>query len=107
MVIKSQMVKGFLDGFILAILLKEKLTTSEIIQRINKKGYYQITEGTMYPLMLRLENNQLVMSNRVQNVKGPSLKVYEITNEGIEALNAIIESWQEFKTLADAILKGR
>lgn len=106
MSVKTQIVKGFLEGFVLSTLKENQLSTTEIISFLSLKGYHELSEGTLYPLMLRLESNGLVQSARKYNPLGPSKKIYQITEKGLCMLEEIVNTWKLFKIQADAILKG-
>ena len=53
--IPSQMLKGTLEGCVLAVLRKEECYGYEISQRLESYGFGRVPEGTVYPLLLRLE----------------------------------------------------
>ncbi|MDY0346226.1 MAG: PadR family transcriptional regulator [Acholeplasma sp.] len=103
---KVQIIKGFLDGFVLSVLENENLFTTDIIHRLDELGYKNLSEGTIYPLLLRLESSNLISSDKVYNALGPSKKKYKITPQGLDELQSIKDIWQEFKTLSDSILGG-
>lgn len=102
-----QIIKGFLDGFVLSVLEKENLFTTDIIHRLDELGYKNLSEGTIYPLLLRLESSNFISSDKVYNALGPSKKKYKITPLGLEELHSIKEIWQAFKIISDTILGGR
>jgi PadR family transcriptional regulator, regulatory protein PadR len=104
---KVQIIKGFLEGFVLEVLSKEPLFTHEIIQRLDDMGYKNLSEGTIYPLMLRLEAQFFIEYTKVANPLGPMKKRYRITQDGIEELDNIKTIWVEFKTISDHILGGK
>lgn len=105
--IKTQMIKGFLDGFVLKVLENESLYTGDIIQRLADYGLTNLSEGTIYPLLLRLESAKLLESKRINNPLGPSRKVYFITPLGVEELKKIKAFWYEFSEICYRILGGR
>ena len=55
--IPSQMLKGVLEGCVLAILSGRESYGYEISERLEGYGFGRIAEGTVYPLLLRLERN--------------------------------------------------
>ena len=104
---KAQIIKGFSEGFVLEVLSKEALFTNEIIERLSDKGYKNLSEGTIYPLMLRLESLYYIEYEKVPNPLGPMKKKYAITKYGIEELSNIKAIWAEFKIISDSILGGQ
>lgn len=104
--IKTQMIKGFLEGFVLKVLEKESLYTGDIIKKLSDNGLTNISEGTLYPLLLRLENSKFLMAKRINNPLGPSRKVYSITPLGVQELEKITDFWLEFNQICHRILGG-
>ncbi|MFA7417702.1 MAG: PadR family transcriptional regulator [Acholeplasma sp.] len=101
---KTQMIKGFIEGFILEVLSKESLSSSEIIHHLKDTSTLEISEGTMYPLMLRMEKEGFVISKQIYNPSGPRIKMYAITPQGTEEKERIKKSWQIFKEIAEKLL---
>ena len=69
--IPSQMLKGTLEGCVLAIISKKKTYGYEISQQLMAYGFGKITEGTIYPLLLRLEKNKWVHATYQASDLGP------------------------------------
>ncbi|WP_162146788.1 PadR family transcriptional regulator [Acholeplasma granularum] len=105
--IQTQMIKGFIEGFILKVLLNNTFSSIEIITYLRQKSNLEISEGTIYPLMLRLERDQYVTSEQFYNPNGPKIKKYSITKRGIIELNLIKEYWNEFKEIATTLLEDK
>ena len=61
MVIPSQMLKGTLEGCILAVIGEQETYGYEISQQLERYGFGKIAEGTIYPLLLRLESMRYLM----------------------------------------------
>ena len=84
--VKSQMRKGTLEYCILLLLRKEPAYTSDIIQKL---------EGTLYPLLTRLKNSELLSYQWIESTQGPPRKYYQLTPKGEEFLGELETSWQE------------
>ena len=69
--IPSQMLKGTLEGCILAIISKNETYGYEISRQLEEYGVGSIAEGTIYPLLLRLEKNVLVTAVYRHSELGP------------------------------------
>lgn len=93
--IPSQMLKGTLEGCILGIISKQETYGYEISQQLFQYGFGKIAEGTIYPLLLRLEKNRLVSAVYRQSEVGPKRKYYSLTPSGQEELQRFITSYQE------------
>lgn len=103
--IPSQMLKGVLQGSVLAILGEKESYGYEIVQDLTAYGFGQISEGTVYPLLLRLEKSGLVSAKFMDSGLGPRRKYYALTEQGRQALEAFRVSFREM-TAAVARLPG-
>jgi len=90
---------------VLAVLsqLKEKEYGYSLKQRLIKEGL-DIHEGTLYPLMRRLESQGLLISEwQVVNEKRPR-RYYRISPEGEKVLNDLSQNWEQLKTVISKII---
>ncbi|MDR2810693.1 MAG: PadR family transcriptional regulator [Tannerellaceae bacterium] len=92
--VKSQMRKGTLEYCILLLLRKEAAYTSDIIQKLQEAKLI-VVEGTLYPLLTRLKNSELLGYRWVESSQGPPRKYYELTSKGESFLSELETSWQE------------
>lgn len=102
---KAQMRKGILEYCILLILSKKPLYASDIIGEL-KAAQMIVVEGTLYPLLTRLKNDEYLSYKWEESLQGPPRKYYELTEVGKTFLSELEISWSE---LVDAIqqLKGK
>jgi PadR family transcriptional regulator, regulatory protein PadR len=96
---KAQMRKGILELCILAILKQKERYPSEILEAL-KDTELIVVEGTLYPLLTRLKNEELLTYRWEESSSGPPRKYYSISDKGIEVLNELKTSWS---TLADSV----
>lgn len=92
--VKSQMRKGILEYCILLLLKKEPAYTSDIIQKLQEAKLI-VVEGTLYPLLTRLKNSELLSYRWVESTQGPPRKYYQLTEKGEEFLGELEASWEE------------
>lgn len=92
--VKSQMRKGTLEYCILLLLKKEPAYTSDIIQKLQEARLI-VVEGTLYPLLTRLKNSELLSYQWIESTQGPPRKYYRLTEKGEEFLGELEISWQE------------
>lgn len=85
--ISSQMLKGTLEGCILAIISQNETYGYEISQQLEQYGFGKIVEGTIYPLLLRLEKVNLIYSIIRESKSGSKRKCYFLTDEDKKELN--------------------
>lgn len=96
----TEMLKGTLEGIVLAILAVRPAYGYEITARLREQGFSDIVEGTVYALLVRIEKRGLVDVEKVPSEKGPPRKVYALNAQGGEYLQ---EFWGSWKFLAERI----
>jgi len=82
----SQLLKGILEGCILALIAKGETYGYEINARLSKCGFANICEGTLYPVLSRLEKNGDIVCRKEKSPFGPIRKYYKISPKGEENL---------------------
>ena len=107
MSIRSQLLKGILDGCVLAVIEKAPVYGYELSKKLQDAGLNDVSEGTVYPVLLRLQKNGYIRGEMRPSDAGPNRKYYFLTDEGKDALQAIIEEWKQLATPVNVILKGR
>jgi len=98
---KIQMRKGVLEYCILSIIKKGDAYASDIIDEL-KKAEMIVVEGTLYPLLTRLKNDNLLQYRWEESTAGPPRKYYALTDEGEFFLNELAETWSQ---LIEAVAK--
>ena len=96
----TEMLKGTLEGIVLAILAESPAYGYEITLRLREQGFADIVEGTVYALLLRIEQRGFVDVEKVPSEKGPPRKVYSINALGRTQLD---EFWRTWSFLAEHI----
>ena len=92
--VRSQMRKGMLEYCILLLLHREASYASDIIQKL-KEAHLIVVEGTLYPLLTRLKNDNLLAYEWVESTQGPPRKYYSLTSEGETFLQGLEDAWNE------------
>lgn len=95
--IPSQMLKGTLEGCILKVISKKETYGYEISEMLHEYGFSDISEGTIYPMLLRLEKNGLITAQYKASPVGPKRKYFSITERGIEEIQAFYASFSELE----------
>jgi PadR family transcriptional regulator PadR len=91
---KAQMRKGVLEFCILSILSEGDAYPTEIIERM-KSAKLVVVEGTLYPLLTRLKNLEILSYRWEESTSGPPRKYYRLTENGKKFLEELDTSWQE------------
>ena len=101
---KAQMRKGILEYCILTVLSKREAYPSDIIQEL-KEAKLIVVEGTLYPLLTRLKNAELLQYNWVESSSGPPRKYYSLTDKGQAFLTELKTTWNELQEAVQLISK--
>ncbi len=96
----TEMLKGVLEGIVLAILAKRPAYGYEITAWLRERGFADIAEGTVYALLVRIEQRGLVDVEKVPSEKGPPRKVYSLNRAGQAYLD---EFWGTWSFLAERL----
>jgi len=91
---KAQMRKGVLEYCILSILKKGDAYVGEILFTL-KESKMLVVEGTIYPLMTRLKNAELLSYRWEESTSGPPRKYYSITTKGNQFLEELHTTWHD------------
>lgn len=89
----TEMLKGTLEGIVLATLATRSAYGYEITARLRDEGFEDLAEGTVYALLVRIEQRGLVDVEKVPSEKGPPRKVYSINALGRTQLDEFWKTW--------------
>jgi PadR family transcriptional regulator, regulatory protein PadR len=101
---KAQMRKGILEFCILHLLNGKELYVSELIEHL-KAGQLDVVEGTLYPLLTRLKNGDILSYRWEESNAGPPRKYYQITPKGQTFLTELQSTWQALNIAVDFFTK--
>ncbi|WP_029136622.1 PadR family transcriptional regulator [Nakamurella lactea] len=96
----TEMLKGTLEGIVLSILAERPAYGYEITARLREQGFADLVEGTVYALLVRIEQRGFVDVQKVPSEKGPPRKVYSVNAQGRDQLE---EFWRTWSFLAERI----
>jgi PadR family transcriptional regulator PadR len=99
-----QLKKGALELCVLALLSQHDSYAYEIASRLAEA--IGMGEGTIYPLMRRLQNDGLVDTYLVESPAGPSRKYYKLTATGRTSFDQQKAAWASFSQAMQDILGG-
>ena len=100
---QSQMKKGILEFCILGIIKNGEVYPSEIIDKM-KDANFNILEGTLYPLLTRLKNDELLIYRWVESSGGPPRKYFTLTEKGIQFYELLNQTWNELNQSVTKII---
>jgi PadR family transcriptional regulator PadR len=96
----TEMLKGTLEGLVLATLCLRPAYGYEITSRLREMGFTDLAEGTVYALLIRIEQRGFVDVEKVSSEKGPPRKVYSLNALGQDYLE---EFWRTWSFLAERL----
>jgi PadR family transcriptional regulator, regulatory protein PadR len=100
--IDVQLKKGVLDLCVLALLSREDAYAYDIASRLAET--IDMAEGTIYPLMRRMQSDGLVETYLVESPSGPSRKYYRLTEAGRSSFAAQRDAWRAFARAVETTL---
>lgn len=104
---RSQLMRGSLEGCILKIISLRTTYGYEIIELLKESGFRDVSEGTIYPMLIRLEKQGSVSSKLMSSPLGPKRKYYTITEAGKWYLADFVKSWEEIAGAVYGIINGK
>jgi PadR family transcriptional regulator, regulatory protein PadR len=100
----SQLLRGVLDLCLLALIEESPAYGYEMTRRLRTRGLSIVGEGSIYPLLGRLERDGLVETYRAESDGGPPRKYYRASPRGREALRTGASEWRSARDAVDRIL---
>lgn len=100
--IEVQLKKGVLALCVLALLSRADSYAYEIASKLAKD--IDMGEGTIYPLMRRMQSDGQVETYLVESQSGPPRKYYRLTDAGRASFTAQKAEWAAFTAAVENIL---
>lgn len=101
----AQLLKGILEGCVLSIIAGGETYGYEILAKLEECGFDRLLEGTLYPVLTRLENRGLISCRRAKSPYGPVRKYYQITVDGMRYLEEFRASYEKITRSAAKALR--
>jgi len=106
MIDQAQLLKGLLEGCILEIISRGETYGYQITEDLNQFGLKSLNEGSVYPVLIRLQKKGLLYSESKASPLGPKRKYFFLTDEGQVYLEAFKEVWKDLSGVVTTIMKG-
>lgn len=100
----SQLLKGILEGCVLSIISRGETYGYDILSVLEKHGFTELQEGTLYPVLVRLEKKRSILCRIGISPFGPKRKYYSITQEGTIHLEQFLSSYENIIQISNSIL---
>ena len=102
----SQLLKGVLDMCLLAVIAEQPSYGYEMVRKLSSRGLALVSDGTIYPVLSRLQRSGLIDSYLEPSSEGPARKYYRITEAGTARLEDWTNEWRTMSDGVEAVLKG-
>lgn len=103
----SQLLKGILEGCVLSIIARGETYGYEILDKLQSAGFEDIGEGTLYPVLARLDKNGDIACRKARSPLGPVRKYYSITEQGKANYADFLERYKNISVCAERLLTGQ
>ena len=103
---ETEMLKGILEGIVLAVLAGRPAHGYDITASLREQGFTDIAEGTVYALLIRVEQRGLVDVQKVPSEKGPPRKVYSLNARGRDHLADFWRTWSFLQERIEQLREG-
>lgn len=100
----AQFKKGVLELCVLSLVKRQDSYGYELVEEISKK--FEISEGTIYPILRRLTEEKLFETYLKESSSGPPRKYYRMTKKGRETFERILKEWKDFNQQVNSLLNG-
>ena len=103
---RSQLLKGVLDMCLLALIAEDPCYGYEMADKLQARGLELVSEGSIYPLLSRLQKKGYIEGYFVESAGGPPRKYYRILADGQEHLTRWSGEWKQVAESVGLILQG-
>jgi len=103
---RREMKRGTIELILLKLLDSEEMYGYQIVATLEKRGgeLFQVKEGTLYPVLYRLEDGGFIESYRDNPKRGVPRKYYKLTEKGKAQLEALLKEWTHFLSAMDKLI---
>ena len=90
----TQLRKGILELAVMGVLYNERHYGYSIVRVLSETGSISLKEGTIYPILSRLDRDGLVKAEWVESIQGPPRKYYALTPAGKKLFDELSEEFE-------------
>ena len=108
MSLSNELARGTVMPIVLSLLSEQRMYGYEIVKTVNARsnGVLEFKEGTLYPLLHKMEGQRLIKAKWEDGPSGKARKYYGLTPKGTRLLGQSREQWQALSGAVDSLLLG-
>jgi PadR family transcriptional regulator, regulatory protein PadR len=103
----TQLRKGILELAVMGVLYHERHYGYSLVRALTETGSIALKEGTIYPILARLDRDGLVRSEWVESDQGPPRKYYALTSSGRQMFDELSKELDLLISLVQQKWKGQ
>jgi PadR family transcriptional regulator, regulatory protein PadR len=103
----TQLRKGILELAVMGVLYHERHYGYSLVRALTESGSISLKEGTIYPILARLDRDGLVRSEWVESDQGPPRKYYALTSSGRQMFDELSKELDLLISLVQQKWQGR
>ena len=100
----TQLLKGIIEGCVLAIISREETYGYKIVEILVNSGF-DVNEATIYPILIRLQRQNYLHIEKRPSQLGPDRKYYSLTPDGQAYFMSFIQTWHTIKNHVEKVLE--
>lgn len=107
--LRRELKRGTIELILLKLLDSQEMYGYQLVSALAEKGgeILQIKEGTLYPVLYRLEDKGFIISYRNNPKRGVPRKYYRLTGKGTKHLSQLIEEWKNFSAVIEGMVSDK
>jgi PadR family transcriptional regulator PadR len=100
-----ELLKGAADTLVLAAFVESEKYGYQVVKELERRseGFFQLKEGTLYPILHRLERQGLLSGRWETMPNGSERRYYSLTAKGERALSDKLDEWQTFASAVSRV----
>jgi PadR family transcriptional regulator PadR len=104
----KELLKGAADTLVLSAFAEGEMYGYQVVKELERRsqGFFQLKEGTLYPILHRLEKQGLLSARWVTMPNGSERRYYALTRSGRHALSDKLSEWQTFASAVARVTGG-
>ena len=102
----TQLLHGVLAMCLLSVIDEQESYGYEMVSKLRDRGLDLASEGSIYPLLSRLQKQGMIEGYLVQSSEGPARKYYRMSDDGRKTLSQWRQEWHAFSDSVDGVLNG-